>query len=169
MAADSAGRHLMAGALGWEDGGQWAAWLVLVAAAAYQLTGRKRRALQRCRQTHGSHGALAGLRAGMSCMGSSWAMMAALFALGVMSVWWVAVVATLIAAERLPRRAAPGRLAAAVVLAVLGLGLMAAPARVPGLTIPGSPPAMKAMMRMAPSPQMGSSGPRMSSPAVRMR
>ena len=66
-------------------------------------------------------------------------MMAALFALGVMSLQWMVLVAALIAAERLPRNALPGRLAAAVVFLALALGLAIAPASVPGLTIPGSP------------------------------
>jgi hypothetical protein len=66
--------------------------------------------------------------------------MAALFALGVMSLTWMTVVATLIAAERLLPRAA--RPAAALVLVVLGAGVATAPARVPGLTLPGSSTAM---------------------------
>jgi predicted metal-binding membrane protein len=150
----SAGRHMLGGALAWEDGGRWAAAVVLALAAGYQLSARKRRTLEHCRRTHGATGASAGARAGVACLASSWAMMAALFALGVMSLRWMALVAVLIAAERIPRRATPGRFAAAAVFLVLALGIAIAPTRVPGLTIPGSPAAMKAMMRMSESSQM---------------
>jgi predicted metal-binding membrane protein len=157
----SAARHVLDGAFAWERGGRWAAVAVLGLAALYQLTGGKRRSLERCRQTTGSIGVVAGLRAGLNCLGSSWAMMAALFALGVMSIQWMALVALLIAAERLPRNALPGRLAAAAVFLALALGLTIAPASVPGLTIPGSPAAMKAMARMAPGARMGGTRSRM--------
>jgi predicted metal-binding membrane protein len=64
--------------------------------------------------------------------------MAALFALGWMSLTWMALVAVLIAAERL---GPPGaRLAVALVLLVLGVGVAASPRDVPGLTVPTSEP-----------------------------
>ncbi len=63
--------------------------------------------------------------------------MAALFALGVMSLTWMVVVAVLIAAQKL----APWRLAAVTatvaVLLALGLALLVSPAAVPGLTDAG--------------------------------
>jgi predicted metal-binding membrane protein len=64
--------------------------------------------------------------------------MAALFALGVMSIAWMAFVAALIAAERmLPwRRAAT--YGTAVILLLLAVLLVAAPDSIPGLTIPDS-------------------------------
>jgi predicted metal-binding membrane protein len=63
--------------------------------------------------------------------------MASLFALGVMSVAWMALVAGMIALEKtLPwRRAAT--FGTAAVLLVLGVLVLAAPDAVPGLTIPG--------------------------------
>lgn len=63
--------------------------------------------------------------------------MAALFALGVMSIAWMAFVAALIAAEKLLpwRRAATYGTAA--VLLLLGVLLLAAPGVIPWLTIPG--------------------------------
>jgi predicted metal-binding membrane protein len=147
----SSSRHLIGEALSWGHGGRWAAVAVLAIAAAYQLTVRKRQSLKRCREVSGSAGARAGIRAGTYCLGSSWAMMAALFALGAMSLWWMALVAVLIAAERLPRPSTPGRLAAAAVFLALAACVAISPGSVPGLTIPGSPAAMKAMMRMSPS------------------
>lgn len=158
----SGGRRVFGEAFAWAHGGRWVAVAVLAAAAGYQVTSQKRRALGRCRQTSGLDGRpwLAGLRAGVNCLCSSWAMMAALFALGVMSLWWMAVVAVLIAAERLPRPSAPGRLAGAVVFLALALGVAISPASVPGLTVPGSPAANRAMMHMSPGPGMsgGSAG-----------
>ena len=78
-----------------------------------------------------------GAQQGGFCVGCSGALMAALFALGVMSIAWMAVVAGLIAAEKLlPWRRAATYGTAAILLA-LGLLILVAPDAVPGLTIPG--------------------------------
>jgi predicted metal-binding membrane protein len=63
--------------------------------------------------------------------------MASLFALGVMSLGWMAFVAALIAAEKmLPwRRAAT--FGTAALLLLVGVLVLAAPDALPGLTIPG--------------------------------
>jgi predicted metal-binding membrane protein len=141
-------RHGLGKTFAWGNGGRWAVVAVLTVTAAYQLTGHKRRALDRCRRTSaaGEGPAVAGLRAGANCLDSSWLMMAALFALGVMSLWWMAVVAVLIAAERLPRSSAPGRRAGIAILLALAIGVAVAPASVPGLTVPGGQGAMPSMM-----------------------
>jgi hypothetical protein len=74
--------------------------------------------------------------------------MAALFALGVMSIGWMAFIAALIAAEKLlPWPVATSR-AIALLLLVLGLSVAITPSSVPGLTLPDSPEAMKAMSSM---------------------
>ena len=71
--------------------------------------------------------------------------MAALFALGVMSLGWMAFIAALIAVEKLlPWKAVANR-GIAVLLLALGLALAFAPASVPGLTVPGSAEAMPGM------------------------
>jgi len=67
--------------------------------------------------------------------------MAALFALGAMSIGWMAFVAALLAIERLaPWKAAATRTIAValVALVVLGLAVAVVPERVPGLTVPSS-------------------------------
>ena len=90
-----------------------------------------------------------GVKHGAWCIGCCWALMASLFALGVMSIVWMAVVAGLIAVEKLipSRRAATyGTAAILLVLAVL---LLAAPDSIPALTIPGSEP-MSPMDEMSP-------------------
>ena len=72
----------------------------------------------------------------MWCVGCCWALMASLFALGVMSVTWMVIVAALIALEKtLPwRRVAT--YGTAVVLLALGVLILVAPNAVPGLTTP---------------------------------
>jgi predicted metal-binding membrane protein len=72
-------------------------------------------------------------------------MMAALFALGVMSISWMAFVAALIAAEKLLPWRVTARRTVAILLAVLGLAVAFAPGDVPGLTIPGSSDSMGTM------------------------
>jgi predicted metal-binding membrane protein len=79
-----------------------------------------------------------GLAHGGYCIGCSWALMGTLFALGVMSPTWMAMIAVLIAAERLLDRRA--RLVVALVLVVLGAWVALAPGDVPPLTVPGSQP-----------------------------
>jgi predicted metal-binding membrane protein len=80
------------------------------------------------------------MRNGAWCVGCCWALMASLFALGVMSAVWMAVVAGLIALEKtLPwRRTAT--YATALVLLALGVLVLAAPQALPGLTVPTPDP-----------------------------
>ena len=74
--------------------------------------------------------------------------MAALFALGVMSVGWMAFIAALIATEKLlPWKALANR-GIAVLLLVLGLAVAFTPGDVPGLTLPNSAEARQAMQSM---------------------
>jgi len=75
--------------------------------------------------------------------------MASLFALGVMSIVWMAIVAGLIAFEKLiPSRRAATYVTAAILL-MLGVLLLAAPDTIPGLTVPGSG-SMPQMDQMSP-------------------
>jgi predicted metal-binding membrane protein len=102
-----------------------------IAAGIYELAPLKRYFREHCRQ--GSH---SGLEFGLSCVGSSIGLMLLFVALGVMSVLWMAVIALLIAAQKLlPPRAA---IDVPVTLAILGLGvlILVAPSSVPGLTPP---------------------------------
>ena len=87
--------------------------------------------------TRGSSGALRlGTEHGAWCVGCCWALMASLFALGVMSLGWMAFVAGLIAIEKLlPWKALANRGIAALLL-LLALGIAVAPESVPGLTVP---------------------------------
>ncbi|MDX6219243.1 MAG: hypothetical protein QOJ48_924 [Frankiales bacterium] len=152
--ADVAGQ-LSGDALAWEHAGRPLAGTTLLVAAVYELTPLKNVCLGKCRSPLGfllgswREGWRGGLRMGASngawCVGCCWALMASLFALGVMSITWMAVVAGLIAVEKtLPwRRVAT--FGTAAVLLVLGVMLLAAPQALPGLTVPGGQP-MPTMM-----------------------
>jgi len=132
------------GWLAWDRGGPYAAGVVIVAAGLYELTPLKRLSLRRCRSTpHGGDAFRSGLAHGLDCVGCSGALMAVLFVLGVMSLFWMAVVAVAIFTEKvLPRgpRFAPVFAAAMV---ALGIWVAVSPGSVPGLTEPGSSPSME--------------------------
>jgi predicted metal-binding membrane protein len=144
------------GDLAWDRAGRAVAGVTLVAAAIYELTPLKDVCLGKCRSPLGTllgswrdgwSGALRmGARNGAWCVGCCWALMASLFALGVMSVTWMAVVAGLIALEKtLPwRRVAT--YATTAILVVLGVLVLVAPEALPGLTMPGEMSAMILMM-----------------------
>jgi predicted metal-binding membrane protein len=131
---------------------------VLTAAALYEFTPLKEACLGRCRSPlgflvgswrDGSRGAFRmGLNHGGWCLGCCWLLMVALFALGAMSLIWMIVITVLIGVEKLVASRALGTAAVAAVLAVLAVGVAASPGDVPGLTIPGSPSAMRAMHSM---------------------
>jgi predicted metal-binding membrane protein len=141
------GRTLLGDELAWDNAGRWLAGGTLLVAAAYELTPLKDVCLAKCRSPLGflmgawrdglSGGFGMGVRHGAWCVGCCWALMASLFALGVMSLAWMAFVAALIALEKtLPWRRTVTYATAAILLA-LGIVLLAAPESVPGLTLPG--------------------------------
>ena len=140
------GKSVFATGLAWHRGGRWVSAAVIFVAAVYEFVPIKRMCLARCR---GDLGALhrasnspwreaveRGARSGGWCIGCSWALMAALFALGVMSLTWMAAIAVLVAAEKLSPRPTAARLATAVVLTALAVGIIVAPDAVPGLVVP---------------------------------
>jgi predicted metal-binding membrane protein len=147
FALAAGGRQVTDGVLAWDRAGRWAAAATLLLAATYQLTPLKERCLARCRAPFallfGSWrpGVLGGLRLGLTsgawCAGCCWALMASLFALGIMSIGWTAFVAALVALEKV----LPWRRVATVtttsLLVALGLLLLLAPDQVPGLMLPG--------------------------------
>jgi predicted metal-binding membrane protein len=152
------GRSLFAGSLTWHNGGRLLTVGVLATAALYQLTPPKRAFLARCRSLQRSvdargqntrPGALeAGLRNGGSCLGCTWALMAALFALGVMSLTWMALIAVLVALEKIGPWTRGARLASTGVLSVLAAVVLLAPHQIPGFVVPGSPAASHVMKTM---------------------
>jgi predicted metal-binding membrane protein len=132
--------------LAWDRAGRWVAGATLLTAAVYELTPLKDLCLSKCRSPigfllgswrDGRAGALRmGAKHGAWCVGCCWALMASLFALGVMSIAWMAFVAALIAAEKtLPWRRVATYGTAAILLA-LGVLLLVAPDAVPALSEP---------------------------------
>jgi predicted metal-binding membrane protein len=136
------------GWLAWSEAGPYVAGGAMVAAGVYELTPLKRLCLRRCRSPHPDGPAIrSGLANGLHCVGCSGGLMVALFALGVMSVFWMVVVAGVIFAEKvLPQGP---RLSRAVAIALLALGIWVAfsPSTVPVLTEPGMSPSMEMEMQ----------------------
>jgi predicted metal-binding membrane protein len=152
-----AGGAILGDVLAWDRAGQWVAGATLLVAAAYELTPLKDVCLAKCRSPlgfllgswrAGRAGALQmGVRHGGWCVGCCWALMASLFALGVMSIVWMAFVAALIAVEKtLPWRRVATYTTAGLLLA-LGVLVLGAPDALPALTIPEHDP-MPAMEQM---------------------
>jgi predicted metal-binding membrane protein len=141
------GRSLFGGTLGWSAGGRWLTAGVLALAALYQVSPAKDVCLGRCRAPErvlraawrdGPAGAMTmGARNATWCLGCTWALMAALFALGVMSITWMAVVAALVALEKAGPSRRAARMTTAGVLTALALAIAAAPHEVPGFVVPG--------------------------------
>lgn len=139
-------RALGIDALSWDEAGPYLAGGVIVGAAVYQLTPLKDACLSRCRGPldflterwrDGAGGALRlGGEHGAWCIGCCWALMGALFALGAMSVSWMAFIAALIAVEKLLPWKGMANRGIAILLVVLGVAVALAPGSVPGLTLP---------------------------------
>lgn len=142
-----AAEHVAPSLLAWDHAGRYVAGGALVLAGLYELTPLKDVCLRHCRgPLHfvargwrgGVRGAVwMGLEHGLYCVGCCAGLMIALFALGVMSLVWMAVIASLIFAQKvLPRgdRLAPPF---AIAFVVAGVLVVATPESVPGLHVPG--------------------------------
>jgi predicted metal-binding membrane protein len=142
------GGSFAGGVLEWDRAGRWVAGATLIIAAVYELTPAKEACLGKCRSPlgfllgawrDGPRGALGmGMKHGAWCVGCCWALMASLFALGVMSLVWMAVVAGVIAVEKLLPWRRVALYGTTALLGVLGVMLVAVPGALPGLTIPGT-------------------------------
>ena len=141
------GRVALGGDLTWQSGGRWVAGGVLAVAALYELTPLKNACLGKCRSPlgfllgtwrDGKRGAVEmGSRHAVWCLGCCWALMAGLFALGVMSLTWMALIAALVALEKtVPWRRVVTWATVGILLA-LAVAVVAVPGSVPGLVVPG--------------------------------
>jgi predicted metal-binding membrane protein len=153
------------GALSWDRAGPYVAGGAILAAGLYQLTPLKDVCLRHCRSPihflahgwrDGARGAFRmGFTHGLYCVGCCWGLMLVLFAVGVMSLTWMAVVAALVFVQKvLPGGEATTRLFAVGFVAA-GVWIAASPGSVPGLVQPDSGAARRArdrMMHMEPSP-----------------
>jgi predicted metal-binding membrane protein len=149
------------GFLAWDSGGPWVVGGAIAAAGVYQLTPLKRVCLRHCRTPlhfvlhgwkEGRRGALRmGLVHGAYCVGCCWGLMLILFALGVMSLFWMVVVAAIIFAEKVTAFGARLSRVLAVAFVLFGIWVAVAPGSVPGLTQPdGDSPDMMRMGGMSP-------------------
>jgi predicted metal-binding membrane protein len=136
-------------ALAWDHAGRPVAGAILILAALYQLTPLKDACLGKCRSPlglllgswrDGRSGAFhMGAKNGAWCVGCCWALMASLFALGIMSVAWMVLMAGLITIEKTTPWRQVATYGAALILLSLGVLLLAAPDAIPLLTIPQGP------------------------------
>jgi predicted metal-binding membrane protein len=135
------------GVLAWNRAGPYVAGGAIAAAGLYQLTPVKDVCLRHCRTPlhflmHGWHegrrGAVRmGVEHGLYCVGCCWGLMIVLFSLGVMSLFWMAVIAGVIFAEKVVPYGERLTRLLAVAFVALGIWIAASPGSVPGLTNPG--------------------------------
>jgi predicted metal-binding membrane protein len=134
------------GYLDWSREGPYVAGGLVVLAGLYELTPLKEICLRHCRSPmhfvvggwrDGAGGALRmGVEHGAYCLGCCWGLMLVLFAVGVMSILWMAIIAMLIFAQKvLPYGAKLSRVFA-VAFVAFGIWIAASPGSVPGLTQP---------------------------------
>jgi predicted metal-binding membrane protein len=133
--------------LAWDERGPWVAGGALAAAGLYQATPLKTACLRHCRSPlqfllRGRPGRLGAVRMGIEhgavCVACCLGLMLALFALGVMSLFWMGVVAVAILIEKAMPGGEAATRALVVVLVGLGIWVAASPGSVPGLTQPGA-------------------------------
>jgi predicted metal-binding membrane protein len=135
------------GFLAWDRGGRYVAGGAIVLAGVYELTPLKSVCLRHCRGPmhfvldHWRPGWLGAVRMGAEhgtfCVGCCWGLMVVLFALGVMSLTWMAAVAGLIFAQKVLPRGEHLTRVFAVAFTAIGIWVASAPGSVPGLTQPG--------------------------------
>lgn len=122
----------------------WAGAVVLGAAGVYQFTPAKDSCLSHCRSpiavllhVGGFRGRLRDIRAGLYhgvfCVGCCWGLMAALIALGVMDLRWMALLAAVVVVEKLWRHGVAASRAVGVALLCLAVLAPFHPQVVPGL------------------------------------
>jgi len=144
--------------LAWDHAGPYLTGAMIVLAGAYELTPLKSVCLRHCRSpfhyvfSGWKDGRLGAIRMGAThgsyCLGCCWGLMLLLFALGVMSLFWMAVVAALIFAQKLLPFGERLPYAFALCLTALGIWVAVAPGSVPKLTQPSSPAGSDTRMRM---------------------
>jgi predicted metal-binding membrane protein len=155
--------------LAWDRAGPYIAGGAVLLAGLYQLTPLKEVCLRHCRGPmhfilHGWRtGPLGALRMGgehgIYCIGCCWGLMVILFAVGVMSLFWMVVVAAVIFVEKVLPQGLRFSQAFALGFVALGLWIAIAPGSVPGLTQPNSDKAQQARNRMPGMQMPGSPKP----------
>lgn len=139
-------RRAAPAALAWTARGPQAAGLLVAIAGLFQFSRWKRACLTHCISPFGFFtrhwyagrtGAVRlGALHGLYCLGCCWALMAMMFAVGIMSLYWMSLLGLVMFSEKI----APGGLRIAplfgILLLALGIWIAVDPASAPGLTIP---------------------------------
>lgn len=164
-------RAVEGGFLAWDRAGPYVAGAAVAAAGIYELTPLKSVCLRHCRSP--LHLVLGGWREGWTgalrmgsvhgayCVGCCWGLMVVLFTLGIMSLFWMAVVAALIFAQKLLPGGERLTRVFAVAFVSVGIWVAAVPGSVPWLVEPDSDGAERARMRMMQVPPAAGSGMKM--------
>ncbi|MBB4663697.1 DUF2182 domain-containing protein [Conexibacter arvalis] len=149
FALDALVRAADPGFLAWDRQGPLVTGAAVAVAGLYELTPLKLRCLRHCRTPlhfllgrwrEGRVGAVRmGVEHGAWCVGCCWALMAALVALGIMSLFWMVVVAAVIFVEKALPFGERSTRWFALALVALGLWIALAPGSAPEVTEPGSP------------------------------
>jgi predicted metal-binding membrane protein len=149
---------LGSGFLAWDRAGPYVAGGAVAAAGLYGLTPLKDVCLRHCRSPlhfvargwrPGWRGAVhMGAEHGLLCVGCCAGLFVILFAVGVMNLFWMALLAGVIFAEKLLPYGRRLSRVFAVCFVALGVWIAVAPASVPGLSRPGSAPVMHAGERL---------------------
>ncbi len=144
------------GFLAWDRQGPIVAGAAIAAAGIYELTPLKNVCLRHCRSPlhfllhewrEGWRGAFVmGVQHGGYCVGCCFGLMLILFALGVMSLVWMGVLAVVILLQKALPLGRPWLWAFAICLVAVGVWVAAAPASVPGLVQPDEAPSMRMQM-----------------------
>jgi predicted metal-binding membrane protein len=143
-------RSVEPGLFAWDRSGRYVAGGAIAAAALYELTPVKETCLRHCRSPlhflahswrDGKAGAVRlGAHHGLYCVGCCFGLFVILFAVGVMSLFWMAVIAAIVFIEKVLPFGEQARWVFALALAALGVWVMLDPSSVPGLTEPGRMP-----------------------------
>jgi len=132
--------------LKWDRGGPYLAGAVLIGAGLYQLSPLKQACLKGCRSPlsffsrywrDGDLGSFEmGARHGLVCVGCCWALMAVMFAVGSMSLVWMAILTLFMFAEKMFPHGRQLALPIAGFLWIMGIWIIASPNTAPLLKSP---------------------------------
>ena len=101
---------------------------IVIAAGIYELTPVKQAFRRRCRDA-----AHSGLEFGLCCLGSSIGLMLVLVAVNMMSIGWMAAIATIVLAQKLFRERTAVDVGLALAIVAFGVLIIVTPSAVPGL------------------------------------
>jgi len=138
---DSAVRAVSPEIIAWNRAGPLLAGSVLIIAGLYQVSSLKQACLTGCRSPlsffarywrEGDFGAVVmGARHGMVCVGCCWAMMAVMFAVGAMSITWMALLTLVMFAEKVLPKGRTLTMPIACFFCAMGIWIVMSPETAP--------------------------------------